>query len=81
MLSSTSTVRSLYWDKARGRTAQVASSSFLNEYSCSNFSRSQFRPRGDAMVSKSESIAQVWERLPDCSVMNAEEVMMYTWCQ
>src|SRR5258705_3621820 len=35
--SSTSTLCSLYWDTARGRTAQVTSSSFLSEYSCSIF--------------------------------------------
>src|SRR5216683_5529812 len=35
--SSTSTVRSLCRDNARGRTAHVASSSLLSEYSCSIF--------------------------------------------
>src|ERR1700740_3547009 len=35
--SSTSTVRSLCQDKARGRIAHAASMSLLNEYSCSIF--------------------------------------------
>jgi cytochrome P450 len=39
------------------------------------FQVKRFAGYADAMVHKSESLAQVWERLPDWSVINVEEAM------